>query len=118
MSRKLPVFALIVATLLTSSCWKTKQQLYTNVVNDSQITLRSIEVDYPGGTYGIPELKPGASQKKWGFVTPPCRYALRFIDEQGKLHSSKAIELGKEKCPTGVLLKVDGSLNVTGTTQE
>lgn len=118
MRRKLLFPVLLLCTILTSSCWKTKQQLYTSVANDSTTTLRSIEVDYPGGTFGIPELKPGASQKKWGFVTPPCRYALRFIDEQGKLHSSKPIELGKEKCPNGVLLKVDGSLNVTGTAQE
>jgi len=100
------------SVLVLSACWGTKQQFHTKVTNHSALTLRSIEVDYPGGGYGITELAPGQSNLKWVSVTPPCKYSMRFVDEHGKQYASKTVDLGADKCPAGVSLDVDASMNV------
>ncbi len=105
----------ILLLLCLTGCWGSKQQLYTNVVNKSLITLEAIEVQYPGGSYGIPVLKPGETTRKWVFVTPPCTYSVKFEDESGKQYQSKPIDLGNDKCPTEVVLTIDSSMNVTGS---
>lgn len=102
----------IAAALTFSACWGTKQQFHTTVTNHSSRTLRSIEVDYPGGSYGISELAPAQSNKKWVFVTPPCKYSMRFVDEHGKQYASKTVDLGNDRCPSGVSLDVDALMNV------
>ncbi len=103
----------LITPLLLSSCWKSKQQFYTTVTNHSSLTLRSIEVDYPGGGYGITELAPGQSNQKWIFANGPCTYSIRFVDEHGKQYAPKPLEFSKEPCPTGIALNVDGAMNVT-----
>jgi hypothetical protein len=102
----------LLCVLFLSACWGTKQQFYTTVTNHSGLTLRSLEIDYPGGGYGIPELAPGQSNQKWLFVKGPCKYSMRFVDEHGKQHASETVELGKDKCPVGVSLDVNASMNV------
>ena len=106
-------FLLIVSSVSLSSCWKSKQQFYTTVTNHSSLTLRSIEVDYPGGGYGISELAPGQSNQKWIFANGACKYSIRFVDEHGKQYAPKALEFSKEPCPAGIALDVDASMNVT-----
>ena len=110
--RKLALPLLLALSL--TGCWSSKQQLYTNVVNQSPIPLEAIEVQYPGGSYGITVLKPGEANRKWVFVTSPCTYTLKFEDESGKQYQSKPIDLGKNKCPSEVVLTIDSKMNVTG----
>jgi hypothetical protein len=112
MFRKILIPTSVFAISLFVGCWGTKQQFHTTVTNHSTLTLRSIEVDYPGGGYGIAELAPGQSNLKWVFVTPPCKYSMRFVDEHGKQYASKTVDLGNDKCPAGVSLDVDASMNV------
>lgn len=114
---KLAFSVLLVSVITLTACWSSKQQLYTKVTNQSGTTLRAIEVNYPGGGYGIPELKPGDSNRKWVFVTPPCTYALNFEDANGKQFHSKPVELGKDKCPAEVALTIDSSMNVSGASK-
>lgn len=115
MPRKPLSLTLCLISALLCSCWHSKQQLYTTVTNNSSLTLRSVEVEYPGGSYGIPELKPGASHRKWVAVTPPCTYKLQWVDERGKEYSSKSLDLGSQSCPQEVALTVDSSMNVSGS---
>jgi hypothetical protein len=112
MRSKALLFFLIGSTLSLNACWGTKQQFNTTVTNHSPVTLRSIEVDYPGGSYGISEIAPGQSNQKWVFVKGTCKYSIRFVDERGKQHASNPVELGKEKCPIGVSLDIDASMSV------
>ncbi len=104
--------AAIILTVSASACWRAKQQLYTNVVNQSPLKLQAIEVQYPGGSYGIASLKPGEMSRKWVFVTPPCSYSLHFEDETGKQYQPKPVELGKDKCPAEVVLTINSSMDV------
>jgi hypothetical protein len=112
MRSKVLILLLLLCGLSLSACWGTKQQFHTTVTNHSTLTLRSIEVDYPGGGYGIAELAPGQSNLKWVFVTPPCKYSMRFVDEHGQQYASKTVDLGNDKCPPGVSLDVDASMNI------
>jgi hypothetical protein len=113
MSRKFTVSTALLASLLLIACWSHKQQFYTIVMNNSAGALHSIEVDYPGGSYGIGDLATGASNQKWVFASGPCQYTVRFVDQHGKQYSPKPIDLSKGPCPQGVTLTIDASMNVT-----
>ncbi len=114
MLRKLTLPLLCFLALLSLACWGHKEQFHTTVINQSGGVLHSIEVDYPGGTYGISELTSGASNEKWVFVSGPCRYAVRFVDEGGKQYSPKPLDVSSGACPaSGVTLTVDAAKNVS-----
>ncbi len=112
---RLSLIALFFALTICSACWGHKQQFYTTVTNNSAVALHSIEVDYPGGGYGIAQLSPGASNQKWIFASGACRYSIRFADEHGKQYSPKPLDLSKADCPPGVTLTIDASMNVSGS---
>ncbi len=112
--RKLALLPSLMLLLLLVSCWSSKQQMYATVVNQSGVTLNALEVAYPGGSYGIAQLKRSDSNRKWVAVTTPCTYSLHFEDEKGKQYQSKPIDFGKDKCPSEVVLTVDSSMNVSG----
>ncbi len=99
--------------LLSISCWSHKQQFHTTVINETGGVLHSIEVDYPGGSYGIATLPAGESNQKWVFASGPCRYTIRFVDAAGKQYSPDAIDISKASCPPGVTLTIDPSRKVT-----
>ena len=109
--RKLSLAAFLL--LILTACWNSKQQMYSNVINQSGKTLNAVEVAYPGGSYGITQLKQAETHRKWVAV-PPCTYSVHFEDETGKQHQSKEIDFGKDKCPAEVVLTIDSSMNVTG----
>lgn len=113
MQGKLIIPAALFASLISLACWSHKQQFNTTVINSSTGTLHSIEVDYPGGSYGIGELAAGASNQRWVFANGPCQYTVRFVDRQGKQYSPKALEISKTPCPAGITLTIDASMNVT-----
>ncbi len=112
--QKLAFAALLLSTLFLSACWYSKQQMYATVTNQSGATLSAIEVAYPGGSYGIPQMRSGDTNRKWVAVTPPCTYSLHFEDEKGKQFQTKPIEFGKDKCPAEVVLTIDSAMNVSG----
>lgn len=101
--------------LLSVACWSHKQQFYTTVTNHSTGALHSIEVDYPGGSYGIDDLAAGASNQKWIFASGPCQFTIRFVDQHGKQYSPKAIDISKMPCTGGITLTIEASMNVTAT---
>ncbi len=105
---------LLSILLFGTGCWYSKQQMYATVTNQSGKTLRAIEVDYPGGTYGISELKPGSSYRKWLAVQPSCKYALKFEDASGNSYNPKPLQFG-QKCPNEVILTIGGDMAVSGS---
>ncbi len=113
MHRMVILPAAFFATLLFLGCWGHKQQFHTTVINNSSGALHSIEVDYPGGSYGIGELAAGASNQRWIFANGQCQYTIRFVDKQGKQYSPKAIDISKGPCPQGVTLSIDAAMTVT-----
>jgi hypothetical protein len=113
MLRKIAIPIAVLMSLLSLACWGHKEQFHTTVINQTGSTLHSIEVDYPGGTYGIADLAAGASNQKWIFANGPCHYSLRFVDERGKQYSPKPIDVSRAPCPPGVTLTIDQAMNVS-----
>jgi hypothetical protein len=113
MLRKITISFAPLSFLLFVACWSHKEQFHTTVINQTGNALHSIEIDYPGGTYGIANLAAGASNHKWVFANGPCHYAVRFVDEHGKQYSPKPIDISKNACPPGITLTIDPAMNVT-----
>jgi hypothetical protein len=113
MLRSISIPVSLYICLLFAACWGHKEQFYTTVLNQSAVALHSIEVDYPGGSYGIANLPARASNQKWIFASGSCRYSVRFVDEHGRQFSSKPIDLTKDKCPPGVTITIDAAMNVS-----
>ena len=113
MLRKITIPITLLVSMFLLACWSHKEQFHTTVINQTGGALHSIEVDYPGGTYGIADLAAGASNQKWIFANGPCHYAVRFVDEHGKQYSPKAIDVSKGSCPQGVMLTIDSAMNVS-----
>lgn len=111
--QRLLIVAALLAALFSFACWGHKQQFHTVVINESGGPLHSIEVDYPGGTYGIGDLPAGGTNQKWVFVSGPCRYQVRFVDAKGKQYSPKPIDVSKGSCPPGITLTINSGMNVT-----
>jgi hypothetical protein len=113
MHRKLAFAIALLTCLLLLACWGHKEQFHTTVINQTGSALHSIEVDYPGGTYGIADLAAGNSNQKWVFANGPCHYALRFVDEHGKQYAPKPIDVSKNACPPGITLTIDQTMGVS-----
>lgn len=105
----------LAVSSLSAGCWYKKQQMYATVTNQSALKLRAVEVTYPGGTFGFPELKQGTSYRKWLAVVPPCTYSVKFETDSGQQFTSKPLDFGKDKCPSEVILTIDSALNVSGS---
>ena len=71
-------------------------------VNNSFSPINTIEVDYPGGSYGIGSLAAGGSHTRWIKVTGNAPLRIDFVDRQGE-HQAKPVALHAEDSGTIVL---------------
>ncbi|MDR3764726.1 MAG: hypothetical protein P4M01_11575 [Acidobacteriota bacterium] len=108
MKLALPI-ALAAASLLTA-CNYTKPVMYLDVTNQSQGVMRNIELTHPTGTVGIPQLRPGDGHQHMTPIGAPCKFQLKFEDEDGRLHQ-KDFDLG-EKCPVELSFDVTNGMQV------
>ncbi len=115
MRKTLLCILLCVVALTLASCWASKQQMYATVTNTSGVKLLALEVHYPGGIYGGPELAPGQSHRKWVAIMPPCEYSVNFEDTAGKSYKSQLLNFGKDKCPNEVILTIDSTMKLSGS---
>lgn len=105
--------ALLFAALLLSSCgFRNKPAMYLTVSNGSGDTIRNVEVNYPGGTYGVPSLANGSSNRRNVALSGACKVTVKFETKDGKQVASKPFELG-QKCPPEILVDIDSAMNVS-----
>lgn len=78
------------------------------VTNASSTLIRNIEVDYPGGSYGIPKLEPaGENHHKEGIdAAKACKFTVKFEDASGHSLGGQELNLG-DSCPLKVSMQVD-----------
>jgi hypothetical protein len=76
--------ALLASLFLLTSC--RSSGITVQIVNQTPAAIRSIEVIYPGGSYGIANLARGNSHAKW--IKPSADAALRinYLDAAGQKH--------------------------------
>ena len=61
--------------------------------NGSSQFIRTVEVDYPGGSFGIAALRPGGMRSRWVRITGVGPLKLDFVDESGEHKTAAALKL-------------------------
>jgi hypothetical protein len=62
-------------------------------VNSSTQFIRTIEVDFPGGSFGIAALRPGGIRSRWARITASGPLKIIFVDEAGEHRIAAAVML-------------------------
>lgn len=96
--------------LMGGLCEKTAGTNFT-VTNESGATIRSFEVNYPGGSFGAAAIQPGNSFQKWVPASGSCRLKVRFVDATNRERITD-IDLGQH-CPPGALMVIAADNSVT-----
>lgn len=111
MKRILPALLLMLSL---TACWEyVKPRVSIDVTNKSHEAIRNIEVDYPGGTYGIPSLDVYAVNHHTAEIDRKnCVLKVSFEDSKGHAMGGKDFNLG-ETCPSKISVVVDAQMTVT-----
>lgn len=102
---------LMAAALMLSACNYTKPVMYINLANVSGHTMRNVELKYPTGTFGLPELRSGQTHQHMAPIGTPCKFNVKFEDDAGKKYATD-YDLG-EKCPTEIVFEVGGDMKIS-----
>jgi hypothetical protein len=110
MKRIIPALLLMLSL---TACWDyVKPRVVIDVTNKSHETIRNVEVNYPGGTYGINSLDVyGVNHHTADIDKKGCVLTMKFEDANGHAMGGKAMNLG-ETCPSKISLTVDGQMAV------
>jgi len=104
--------ACTAAVLLAfSGCNYVRPMMYLDIGNYSGHPMENLEVNYPMGFFGLPELRDGQTHRRMVPIGTPCTFRMSFEDQTGKTYVSK-YELGA-KCPTEVDFEVGAGMIVS-----
>jgi len=62
-------FSIVLAFIIAGCGYFRQPGLTVEFVNHSNQTLRNVEIDFPGGSFGIPNLPPGDRVTRWIKIT-------------------------------------------------
>ena len=85
----------LLATVVLTSCRRYEFRspgVTITTMNDSRQPVSTIEVDYPGGSYGIGSIAPGSRHVRWIKVTGSAPLRIDFTDSKGE-HQAKPLTL-------------------------
>jgi hypothetical protein len=106
---------LLLATVALTSCRRYEFRspgVTITTMNDSHQPVDTIEVDYPGGSYGIGSIAPGGKHVRWVKVTGSAPLRIDFTDSKGE-HQAKPLTLNAGESGSIVLhIQGDGSITV------
>jgi hypothetical protein len=102
---------LSLAVLAVSGCNYVKPMMYLNVANHSGRAMENIELKYPGGSFGLPELRNEQTHRHMVPIGAPCKFGIEFEDQAGKKYVGN-FDLGT-KCPTEISFEVGAGMSVT-----
>ena len=80
---------LLAFLLLLTSCRSPGTTV--QIVNQTRTAIRSVEVVYPGGSYGIAHLARGGSHAKWFAPTADGLLKISYIDASGQSHKIEKV---------------------------
>jgi hypothetical protein len=96
--------AALLMALGFTACNYTKPMMYINLSNFSGHAIRNVELTYPTGTFGLPELRNDLTHRHMAPIGTPCKFSVKFEDETAKKYTSD-YDLGT-KCPTEIAFEV------------
>jgi hypothetical protein len=103
---------LLLAAALTSCRRLRSPGVTITTVNNGHQPVTAIEIDYPGGSYGIGSLPPGGSHSRWIKATGSAPLRVDFTDGKGE-HAAKPLALNAGESGAVVLhIHDDGSVTV------
>jgi hypothetical protein len=103
---------LLTAVALTSCRRLHSPGVTITTVNNGHHPVSTIEVDYPGGSYGIGSLSPGGSHVRWIKATGSAPLRIDFSDSKGE-HQAKPLTLNAGESGAIVLhIQDDGTVTV------
>ena len=100
-----------VMMLAASACNYAKPMMYIDVMNNSGHAMENLEVKYPSGTFGLPELRDGQTHKHMAPFGTPCKFSIAFEDQAGKKYAQD-FELGGQ-CPTEVEFEAGSGMSLS-----
>lgn len=110
--RRVLLFLLLAAAALTSCRRLRSPGVTITTVNNGHQPVSAIEIDYPGGSYGIGSLAPGGSHVRWIKATGSAPLRIDFTDTRGE-HEAKPLTLNAGESGAVVLhIHDDGSVTV------
>lgn len=112
--RSTVVAAFALVTFALAACNYTKPWMHIDVVNNSGAEIRNVEVDYPGGSFGLYLLGNEQTHREFVQVSGPCIFKLRMADKQGNQKITKGLDFG-DKCPNEISFNVGPNLLINGT---
>lgn len=112
MKRTALVVLLTALAISLAACNYRKPHMYVTLSNSSGKTLRNVEVDYPGGVYGMNLLGDDQTNRRLVALTPPCKFTVKFDIEAGTHADPHPFDLG-EQCPKEVIFTVERDLSVS-----
>jgi hypothetical protein len=105
------VLVLSAVLLTASGCNYAKPIMYIDIVNHSGHSMENLEVKYPTGTFGLPELRNEQTHRRMTPMGTPCKFSIVFEDQTGKKYAQD-YDLGV-KCPTEVAFDVGDRMSVS-----
>src|SRR5262245_45582025 len=110
------VAVLLALSFSLTGCLRSKV-IEVGIVNSSDTHVRNLEVIYPGGSYGVPQLAPGQHHTSRIKVLGPGSLQFKYEEASGTQQSRVGPRLHKDA--TGnVSVVIDASgLKWTGTVQ-
>ena len=83
--------SIVILVLLLTSC--RSPGVTVQIVNQTPTAIRTVEVVYPGGSYGIAHLARGGSHAKWIAPTSDGLLKISYIDASGQSHNLEKVTL-------------------------
>jgi hypothetical protein len=106
------LFACLADLLLASSgCNYVKPVMYIDIANHSGHPMENLEVKYPAGIFGLPELRNEQTHRHMVPLGAPCKFSIAFEDQTGKAYVS-TYDFGA-KCPAEVAFEVGAGMSVS-----
>jgi hypothetical protein len=107
----LALVCLLVLGLASVGCNYAKPIMYINIANHSGHPMENLEVKYPTGIFGLPELRDEQTHRHMAPIGTPCKFSVSFEDQLGKKYSEN-YDLGA-KCPVEIAFEVGGGMTVS-----
>lgn len=88
---KASVPSLLVLVITVTGC--RSPGITVQIVNQTPVPIRTVEVLYPGGSYGIAHLVRGNSHAKWIKPSSDGALIITFLDAAGQKHTVEKIPI-------------------------
>jgi len=104
---------LSLALLFASACNYAKPVMYVHVANHSGHPMENLELKYPTGSFGLPELRNDQTHRRMVPMGTPCTFSIVFEDQTGKKYAQD-YNIGA-KCPTELHFDIGAAMKITET---